>query len=121
MRQTLERLRREILARHVTIHAFCRATPEIARSTVYQLLAGKYPGNEARQIQRVRTALSGVPECKEERPVLTAAEAYDVLLAEKCGHCRKLDKSGCRECRTRTLGEAQAIEKYVLSRQRETP
>ena len=120
MRNTPEQLRKDILARYKSIHAFCRAvSPELCRSTIYQLLAGKYPGNVEKQVQRIRAILSGTPEREEAGPALTASEAYKVLLDTKCAHCRKLDKSGCRDCRTQTLREAQALEKYLLTRARE--
>lgn len=115
MRQTLD-LRNEILARHKTIHAFCVAASGVSRSTVYMLLSGKYPGNVEKQTERIRSLLVGIPERAEEAPALTAEEAYNVLLDTKCVHCRKLNKAGCRECRTQTLREAQAIENYLLSR-----
>ena len=41
----LAELKRQILRKYVSIHAFCRRHPEVGRSTVYALLAGKYPGN----------------------------------------------------------------------------
>lgn len=120
MRQASEQLRNDILARYKSIHAFCRiAGPELCRSTVYQLLAGKYPGDVEKQIRRIQTILSGTPEREAAAPALTASEAYTVLLDTKCAHCRKLDKGGCRDCRTQTLREAQAIEKYLLTRARE--
>lgn len=119
MRRTLDQVQSEILARHSSVHAFCRDTPGISRSTVYLLLAGKYPGNVDKQVRRIREALAGTPERKEEAPAMTATEAYTVLLDTKCAHCRRLDKSGCRECRTQTLREAQAIEKYLCTRSRE--
>ena len=120
MRQAPEQLRKDILARYKSVHAFCRkAAPEICRSTVYQLLAGRYPGDVEKQMRRVRAVLSGTPERSEEIPALSASEAYQVLLDTKCAHCRKLDKGGCRDCRTQTLREAQAIEKYLLTKARE--
>ena len=41
----LAELKRQILRRYVSIHAFCRRHPELGRSPVYALLAGKYSGN----------------------------------------------------------------------------
>lgn len=113
----IDALRQEILERYKTPHAFCRANPEVKRSTVYMLLSGKYPGDAAKQTQRIRAALAGREFVPDARPTLTAHEAYTVLQETKCAHCRKLDKRGCPECRTQTAREAQAIEEYLRSRE----
>lgn len=116
MQVKLEELKQRILARYKSPHAFCRATPEVRRSTVYQVLAGKYPGNTGRQIERILAALAG----NETRPLfppgLSALEAYEVLQETKCAHCRKLDKRACPDCRTQTEREAQALEDYLRTR-----
>lgn len=39
-----DRLRERILESHVSIHAFCRAHPELKRATVYMVLSGRYSG-----------------------------------------------------------------------------
>ena len=109
---TLENLRRAIRERYRSVHAFCRAAPELKRSTVYLLLSGKYPGNTERQAARVQAALDGV-EPARRYPALTAQEIYGVLQGAKCAHCRKLDKRGCPECHTQTDREARALEEYL--------
>ena len=117
MKANLDALRQEILERYKTPHAFCRANPEVKRSTVYMLLSGKYPGDAERQIQRIRAALAGREFVPVARPTITAQEAYTVLQETKCAHCRKLDKRACPECRTQTAREAQSIEDYMRSRE----
>lgn len=117
MKANLDALRQEILERYKTPHAFCRANPEIKRSTVYMLLSGKYPGDAEKQAQRIRAALAGHAFVPEVRPTLTAQEAYTVLQDTKCAHCRKLDKRVCPECRTLTVKEAQAVEEYLRLRE----
>lgn len=117
MKATLDELKAEIRKRYTTPHAFCRSNPEVKRSTVYMILSGKYPGDAAKQIERIRAALAGKEAKPAARPVLTAAEVYTVLQETKCAHCRKLDKRGCPECRTLTVKEAHALEAYVRSRE----
>ena len=118
MKANLEPLKQRILAKHKTVHAFCRDNPELKRSTVYQIIAGKYPGNTGKQLERIHAALEGI-EAKPDarRPVVTALEAYTVLQETKCAHCRKQDKRACAECRTQTEREAQAMEEYLSRRQ----
>lgn len=114
---THEELKAHILAKYATVYAFCRDTPEVKRSTVYQLLRGKYPGNAAKQIQRIEAALAGVAVAPATRPTLTEAEACAVLQETKCAHCRKLDKRACPDCRRQTEREAAALAEYVRTRE----
>jgi hypothetical protein len=110
----LDAVRRAILERYKSIHAFCRATPELKRSTVYLVLSGKYPGNAERQRIKIETALTGKAAPEESHLIIQAQEAYTVLQNAKCSYCRKLDKRGCPECKTQTTREAQALEQYLL-------
>ena len=114
MKSALDRLRKAILARHRSIYAFCRAMPELSRSTVYLVLSGRYPGNTGRQITRIETFLTD--KVPEPRRIISAQEAFTVLQEAKCAHCRKLDKRGCPECKTQTAREAQALEEYLCAR-----
>ena len=59
-------LKRAILARYKSIHAFCRQHPELKRSTVYQVLAGKYAGHAGRQLAAIRAALEQCGETADE-------------------------------------------------------
>lgn len=107
-----------MLAKYKTPHAFCRQNPDVKRSTVYQVLAGKYPGDTGKQIERIQAVLDGVTvEPPARRPELTTGEAYTVLQETKCAHCRKLDKRACPDCRTQTEREAQALADYLRSRE----
>jgi hypothetical protein len=117
VKSALDGLRMAILARHRTVYAFCRANPDLQRSTVYLILSGKYPGNTARQIDRITGVLTGAGPQTERRPAISAREAYPILQQAKCAHCRKLDKRGCPECNTQTAREAQALEDYMRGRE----
>lgn len=59
MNSYADRLRERILESHVSIHAFCRAHPELKRATVYMVLSGRYPGKTDVQLARIGAALSG--------------------------------------------------------------
>ena len=119
MKQALEELRRQILAKYRTIHAFCRDNPELKRSTVYLVLAGKYPGNSAKQIEKIQGILTGKQHNTEPslQTALTELEAYTVLQETKCAHCRRLDKRACSDCRMQAEREAQALVAYLRSRE----
>ena len=55
-----ESLRAQVLDRYISVHAFCVAHPELKRSTVYMVLAGRYPGRTEKQAARIRAALAGL-------------------------------------------------------------
>ncbi|HML52881.1 MAG TPA: hypothetical protein PKC79_02180 [Solidesulfovibrio magneticus] len=106
-----EALRAAILARHRSIYAYCKATG-ITKSVVLQLLAGRYPGNVARQMARIRAALADTPPAGSgaEPPSLTAI--YAALERVGCTRCRRTDKRRCKACRV--LWERQAAEVAAL-------
>lgn len=108
-------VRLAIRKRFRTPHAFCRAIPELKRSTVYLVLSGKYPGNTDRQLARIEEALTGETALAGSR-IIQAQEAFGVLQEAKCAYCRRLDKRGCADCRTQTMREAQALEQYLAAR-----
>ena len=111
----LEAIKAAIAKRHKSLHAFCRAHPELNRSTVYMLMVGNYPGDFERQAARIEQSLTGKEE--EARPVpITTQEAHEVLQRAKCAHCRRLDKRGCPECNTQTAREAEALEGYLRAK-----
>ena len=58
-------LRAQVLDRYVSVHAFCRAHPELKRATVYLVLSGRYPGKWSDQAARIREALVGTREVPE--------------------------------------------------------
>jgi len=106
-----EALRAAILARHRSLYAFCKATG-ITKSIVLQILAGRYPGNVARQMARMRAALADTPPAAPdaEPPTLTAIHA--ALERVACARCRATDKRRCKSCRA--LWERQAAEVAAL-------
>lgn len=106
-----ESLRARVLDRYISVHAFCAAHPELKRSTVYMVLAGRYPGRTEKQAAKIRAALAGPPEQDATTPApgLTREETVEALQGIRCGHCRRLDKQGCYECRTQTEREAREL------------
>lgn len=102
-----ESLRARVLDRWPTLHAFCRAHPELKRSTVYMVLAGQYPGNAEKQLERIALALDAGE--REVPPAVTAEGMAEALQHIRCGQCRKYGKRQCPRCRTRTGMEARAL------------
>lgn len=94
----------EVLARYASIHAFCRAHPELKRSTVYMVLKGRYSGNAARQEASIHAALG--QQVPVQAPTTRMGE---VLQACKCAYCRRQNRRGCRGCRIQTGREVAAL------------
>ncbi|WP_288711683.1 hypothetical protein [uncultured Bilophila sp.] len=110
MNAELERLRADILARYASVYRFCRQHENLKRSTVYAVLAGRYGGDAAEQIARIREALDG-PGPHPERP--TPGRIAEVLQRTKCRHCRPATRRKCQRCREKTEQEAQAVMKFL--------
>jgi hypothetical protein len=91
-------LRREIEARFVTVHRFCRARPELNRSTVYMVLAGTYGGDRERQAKRIRAALDDAPGGREERLflVIKGAACARCTVPGRCARCDELFRAQAR-------------------------
>lgn len=108
-------LRQAVVARHGSIHAFLKRHPELTRSTVYQVLGGRYPGNIERQMVVIQAALDGTPAdaALATRPIPDVDALADVILAAKCGKCRRPDRRGCRGCRIQTGREAQSVRDFL--------
>ena len=107
-----DELRARILDRYVSVHAFCRAHPELKRATVYMVLSGKYPGKADMQIARIRAALaeSASGESAEIRIPRVTGEALAATLQEiRCAHCRRLDRRECPACREQTEREGKEL------------
>lgn len=103
----LEELRARIVERHGSLHAFCKAHPELKRSSVYLVMSGRYPGRSEVQMARIDAALEGgEPRQTISAPALDAAEMAEALQEIRCNNCRLLDRRSCLECRTRTRREA---------------
>lgn len=91
-----------IRERHGTAHAFCRAHPELGRTTVYQLLRGRYPGNVNKQAGRVLAALAGQADEAERLAAL--------LLRVACKRCgKRKTRRKCAACRDLCRCQAMAI------------
>ena len=120
MKAKVEELKRQILSKYKSIHAFCRSNPELKRSTVYHVLAGKYSGETLVQLNVIKAVLEGVSEIRFApcgKAQVTELETYNILQETKCAHCRKFDKRACQSCRAQTELEAVALTAYWLSRE----
>lgn len=104
-----EALRAQVLDRYVSVHAFCRAHPELKRATVYLVLSGRYPGKCNEQAARIRTALSGARSPEPCAPGVTREALAETLQNIRCAHCRRLDRRDCLACRDQTEREAKEL------------
>ena len=105
---TASELKKAILARYQSIHAFCRAHPELKRATVYLVLSGRYPGRWNEQAAKIQAALSEAGECPRSQNV--TSEVIEALLQEiRCSHCRRLYRRNCLSCREQTERESKEL------------
>lgn len=88
----------EILRRFGSIHAFCKRHPQMGRSTVYQVIRGRYCGNAEKQTRRICRALEG-----KDRAELDAEALGKVLEREACAVC-DAGKRRCRKMRPQCKG-----------------
>ena len=103
---SIRELKEEILKKHASVHAFCKAHGELARASVYLVLSGKYPGNVGSQIKRIHEALTGESEEQSASPVITQEEMADALQSIRCANCRRLNRRECMACRSQTARES---------------
>ena len=113
----LDELRARIVERYGSLHAFCKAHPELKRSSVYLVMSGRYPGRSENQIIRIEAALEGnacaaravlaTRSGLASAPSMSAEDMADALQEIRCNNCRLLDRRNCLECRTRTRREAE--------------
>jgi hypothetical protein len=96
-------LRRRIEREHGSIHRFCKRTG-CGRTTVYWLVAGRYPGNEARQLARLEAALEGAD--REEL-------AYRAIRGVACGRCATRNSDLCRRCERMHRDQARAVVEVI--------
>lgn len=82
--------------------------PDLKRATVYLVLSGKYPGKTEEQAAKIRAALHG-KHTDAAGPALPREDVALALQSIRCGHCRKLDRRGCPECRRQTEREARDL------------
>lgn len=120
-------LRARILERHASVHAFCRAHPELKRATVYLVLSGNYPGNRIEQVAKIEAALDGA-KAAEKRPAMDTVSRYDHYLPQvdgkavvkalqtiRCAHCRRLDRRECPTCREQTEREGMELHDMLFA------
>ncbi len=110
-----ETLKAEILERFASVHAFCKAHPELARGTVYQTLSGRYAGSFENQAKKIRAALENPdkkPQIKEDFQI-DADVLGEELQAIRCQNCRRLNRRDCMACRDQTIREAAELHKRV--------
>lgn len=110
----VERLRAQVLARYASVHAFCRNHPELKRSTVYLVLAGRYPGRWDEQAALIRAALTGrkempKPPAPDSAEGVTREAVAETLQKIRCAHCRRLDRRDCMACRDQTEREGKEL------------
>ena len=105
------RLRTAILAQYRSVYAFWKENAKkISKSVVVQVMAGKYPGNNERQIARMWGILVEAP--KVALPALENLSA--VLETVCCRHCtRKRKKRNCKQCRVLWHEQSTAILKLL--------
>lgn len=110
-------LKEEILARYISIHAFCKAHPELSRGTVYQMVSGRYGGNFANQASKIRAALAesgGIPQNATTMP--DSGQIYEALQEIRCQNCRRLNRRECTVCRDQTVREANLLHEKLYGR-----
>ncbi len=122
----LDELRARIMERHGSLHAFCKAHPELKRSSVYLVMSGRYPGRSENQIIRIEAALEGnacaaravlaTRSVLASAPSMSAEDMADALQEIRCNNCRLLDRRNCLECRTRTRREAEELHARMCRR-----
>lgn len=114
-----EALKAEILERFVSVHAFCKAHPELSRGTVYQTLSGRYAGSFENTAKKIRAALENPdkkPQIKEDFQI-DADVLGEELQAIRCQNCRRLNRRECMACRDQTIREATELHKRVYKRE----
>jgi hypothetical protein len=83
-------IRRLVAVRYGSIHAFAKGRPGgVARSTIYQVLSGKYGGNADRQLARITAALNAPDD-----------GVFEALKQVACRRCRKKRRRSrqCEKC-----------------------
>ena len=106
MNEEIEALRAAILGRWPTLYAFCKAN-NLPRGTVYQVMRGRYAGNAAAQLSRIRAAL----EVKQESgpDVRAVIKALSGAACALCGSGKRACRKKRRACRQVWQTQAAAI------------
>ena len=126
MGNEVDRLRARILERHASVHAFCRAHPELKRATVYLVLSGNYPGNWIEQAAKIETALDGAKAVEKRSaedtsrsghhlPQVDGESVVKALQTIRCAHCRRLDRRECPTCREQTEREGMELHDMLFA------
>lgn len=100
----MQSLRSEIEARFGSVHRFCRLHPALSRTTVYQVLTGKYGGNTDRQVKRIRDVLN---EIGNERQIMVT------IKKTACARCNV--KGDCNRCDDLFQAQAKAVSELFSS------
>lgn len=96
-------LRAAIEEKHGTVYRFCK-TAGFSKSTVYWVLAGKYPGDADKWLDRIRDALDGV--CLEDK-------VYRAVKTAACARCGTADKTRCNRCESLFRLQAEAVLEVI--------
>ncbi len=108
---TPEALKAAILEKHASLHAFCKAHKgEIARSSVYQVVHGNYPGNTSKQAARIEKLLH------EPAENVNFSQIFLDLKKVACSRCKKKGKGGCRRCQATMREQAEKISELFARR-----
>jgi len=86
----------EIEERYGTVHKFCRLHPDLNRSTVYQVLAGKYGGDVQKQIKRIQDAISDVSEEQKIMQTIKNTACARCSVTGQCDRCNTLFRAQAR-------------------------
>jgi len=107
-----EALRAAILARHRTVYAFWRTHRDhISKSVVFLVLRGDYPGNQARQAERMRGLLRSGSTVAAAPRMPTEDELAAALERVACARCPRRNRKSRHRCRAcLALWRAQARE-----------
>ena len=102
----LEGLKENILSNYASIHAFCKKYKgTVSRSTVYQVVNGRYPGNPARHINKIKEILEGkLPFTELENDMLNA------LKTVACAKCKKKGRKTCKKCNQGMLQQVKLLK-----------
>lgn len=113
MQNDVSKLKEKILERFKSVHAFCKANPEITRSTVYLILSGKYSGQYRVQADKILNILENARHETQNIAIVTQEKLHTKLQEYKCSQCRRLDSQACHGCRAQTIKEAFAMYEYI--------
>ena len=119
---TIKDLKEKILGKFNSVHAFCKAHPELPRATVYLLLSGKYPAKSQKQIARILKTLNNESVREDNnQPDISPISFCEELQNVKCAHCRRLNRRECLSCRDQTSREGLELYSRLYAWEIENP